>query len=80
MGSCDLATTLTGTPHYMSPEALKHQGYNTKSDIWWVGGGLVWVTHLSAALREHYILVLGSFTYYIHSLYIFEIWVILRPE
>ncbi|XP_072648889.1 serine/threonine-protein kinase Nek11 isoform X7 [Canis lupus baileyi] len=33
MGSCDLATTLTGTPHYMSPEALKHQGYNTKSDI-----------------------------------------------
>lgn len=36
MGSCDLATTFTGTPYYMSPEALKHQGYNTKSDIWWV--------------------------------------------
>nr|XP_011754221.1 serine/threonine-protein kinase Nek11 isoform X5 [Macaca nemestrina] len=34
MGSCDLATTLTGTPYYMSPEALKHQGYDTKSDIW----------------------------------------------
>ncbi|XP_075404011.1 serine/threonine-protein kinase Nek11 [Tenrec ecaudatus] len=34
LGSCDLATTLTGTPHYMSPEALKHQGYDTKSDIW----------------------------------------------
>ncbi|XP_045647710.1 serine/threonine-protein kinase Nek11 isoform X7 [Ursus americanus] len=34
MGSCDVATTLTGTPHYMSPEALTHQGYNTKSDIW----------------------------------------------
>uniref|UniRef100_A0A8D2CVN5 Serine/threonine-protein kinase Nek11 n=1 Tax=Sciurus vulgaris TaxID=55149 RepID=A0A8D2CVN5_SCIVU len=34
MGSCDLATTLTGTPHYMSPEALQHQGYDTKSDIW----------------------------------------------
>nr|XP_019581523.1 PREDICTED: serine/threonine-protein kinase Nek11 isoform X2 [Rhinolophus sinicus] len=34
MGTCDLATTLTGTPHYMSPEALKHQGYDTKSDIW----------------------------------------------
>ncbi|XP_074168934.1 serine/threonine-protein kinase Nek11 isoform X2 [Rhinolophus sinicus] len=33
MGTCDLATTLTGTPHYMSPEALKHQGYDTKSDI-----------------------------------------------
>ncbi|XP_012883495.1 PREDICTED: serine/threonine-protein kinase Nek11 [Dipodomys ordii] len=34
MGSCDLATTLTGTPHYMSPETLTHQGYDTKSDIW----------------------------------------------
>ncbi|XP_048190424.1 serine/threonine-protein kinase Nek11 [Perognathus longimembris pacificus] len=34
VGSCDLATTFAGTPHYMSPEALTHQGYNTKSDIW----------------------------------------------
>nr|XP_021399028.1 serine/threonine-protein kinase Nek11 isoform X1 [Lonchura striata domestica] len=34
MGSCDLATTFTGTSYYMSPEVLKHQGYNTKSDIW----------------------------------------------
>ncbi|XP_048860124.1 serine/threonine-protein kinase Nek11-like isoform X3 [Brienomyrus brachyistius] len=33
-GSCDLATTFTGTPFYMSPEVLSHQGYNSKSDIW----------------------------------------------
>jgi len=35
MGSCDLATTFTGTPYYMSPEALSQRGYDSKSDIWY---------------------------------------------
>ncbi|XP_070692000.1 serine/threonine-protein kinase Nek11 [Pempheris klunzingeri] len=37
MGSCDLATTFTGTPYYMSPEVLNHQGYDSKSDVWALG-------------------------------------------
>jgi len=31
-----MATTFTGTPYYMSPEVLKHDGYNSKSDVWLV--------------------------------------------
>ena len=37
MGTNDMATTFTGTPYYMSPEVLKHDGYNSKSDVWSLG-------------------------------------------
>ncbi|KAI8479488.1 Serine/threonine-protein kinase Nek11 [Branchiostoma belcheri] len=30
MGTSDMATTFTGTPYYMSPEVLKHEGILTK--------------------------------------------------
>jgi len=33
-GTLDMAVTFTGTPFYMSPEVVKHEGYNSKSDIW----------------------------------------------
>ncbi|NWH70051.1 NEK11 kinase, partial [Piaya cayana] len=53
MGSCDLATTFTGTPYYMSPEALKHQGYNTKSDIWSLGCILYEMCCMNHAFNGH---------------------------
>ncbi|XP_075693245.1 serine/threonine-protein kinase Nek11-like [Rhinoderma darwinii] len=33
----DMATTITGTASYMSPEVFTNTGYNTKSDIWSLG-------------------------------------------
>ncbi|KAL0985311.1 hypothetical protein UPYG_G00155330 [Umbra pygmaea] len=53
MGSCDLATTFTGTPYYMSPEVLNHQGYDSKSDIWAIGCVLYEMCCLSHAFEGH---------------------------
>lgn len=35
VGTMDVATTFTGTPYYMSPEVMKHDGYESKSDVWY---------------------------------------------
>ncbi|XP_069767264.1 serine/threonine-protein kinase Nek11 isoform X2 [Narcine bancroftii] len=53
MGSCDLATTFTGTPYYMSPEVLSHQGYDSKSDIWSLGCILYEMCCLHHAFTGH---------------------------
>ncbi|CAD5110793.1 DgyrCDS158 [Dimorphilus gyrociliatus] len=49
IGTSDMASTFTGTPYYMSPEVLKHQGYNAKSDIWSIGCILYELIHLKHA-------------------------------
>lgn len=35
--STDMATTLIGTPYYMSPELFSNRPYNHKSDVWALG-------------------------------------------
>ena len=32
-----IAKTVVGTPYYLSPEIIKTEGYNSKSDIWSLG-------------------------------------------
>ncbi|KAI5092482.1 serine/threonine-protein kinase Nek11, partial [Silurus meridionalis] len=53
MGSCDLATTFTGTPYYMSPETLGHHGYDSKSDMWSLGCILYEMCCLKHAFDGH---------------------------
>ncbi|XP_076341063.1 serine/threonine-protein kinase Nek4-like [Tachypleus tridentatus] len=36
-GTLDMATTLIGTPYYMSPELFLNKPYNHKSDVWSLG-------------------------------------------
>ncbi|XP_068116065.1 serine/threonine-protein kinase Nek11-like isoform X2 [Hyperolius riggenbachi] len=49
LAPADLATTLTGTASYMSPEIFTGGGYNTKSDIWSLGCILYEICTFSSA-------------------------------
>ncbi|CAF1091671.1 unnamed protein product [Adineta ricciae] len=47
----DLATTIIGTPYYMSPEIFSHQPYGQKSDIWALGCCVYEMTTLEHAFN-----------------------------
>jgi len=50
MSNSEMVTTFAGTPYYMSPEVLKHEGYNSKSDIWLVM--FVCISQVSHSVHE----------------------------
>ncbi|KAL8618167.1 hypothetical protein ACOMHN_059174 [Nucella lapillus] len=47
----DMATTLIGTPYYMSPEIFSNKPYNHKSDVWALGCCLYEMTTLKHAFN-----------------------------
>jgi NIMA (never in mitosis gene a)-related kinase len=49
--STDMATTLIGTPYYMSPELFSNKPYNFKSDVWALGCCVYEMTTLKHAFN-----------------------------
>jgi len=50
-GAGDMATTLIGTPYYMSPELFSNRPYNHKSDVWALGCCVYEMTTLKHAFN-----------------------------
>ena len=49
--SSDMATTMIGTPYYMSPELFSNKPYNHKSDVWALGCCVYEMTTLKHAFN-----------------------------
>ncbi|CAF0952709.1 unnamed protein product, partial [Brachionus calyciflorus] len=47
----DMATTIIGTPYYMSPELFSNKPYNSKSDVWALGCCVYEMTTLKHAFN-----------------------------